>query len=62
VLPTKLEVDESAICDTAAYPISVTVEHMNQTEATPDSLTNVGGIKSGLFRSSLISAEMEEKL
>jgi hypothetical protein len=35
---------------------------MNQSEATPDSLTNVGGIKSGLFRSSLISAEMEEKL
>ena len=62
VLPTSLSVDESEIFHPDAYPVAVTVDHLSSTESTPDSLINVGGVKSGLFRSSLVSAEQEEKL
>lgn len=62
VIPESLTVDESLIHDPTAYPISVVLRHLSEEEANPDGLTKVGETRSGLFRSSLVSAEEEESL
>jgi phenol 2-monooxygenase len=62
VVPEALEVDESLLDDADAYPIKVTLRHLSEEEANPDGLTKVGETRSGLFRSSLVSAAEEESL
>jgi len=64
MLPESLEIDESLVDDLDAYPITVKVRHLSEEESNPTAYkgdTN-GGTRSGLFRSSLLSASEEEKL
>lgn len=64
MLPESLEIDESLVDDLDAYPITVKVRHLSEEESNPTAYkgdTN-GGTRSGLFRSSLLSAGEEEKL
>ena len=52
VLPESLAVDDAAIDDPAAYPVTVEVRKLTEQEATP---TQMGkSIPNGLFRSSLV--------
>ncbi|KAJ9115387.1 hypothetical protein QFC22_005142 [Naganishia vaughanmartiniae] len=63
VSPETLLIDESLVDDQSAYPITLKLKHLSDAESMPDeSVTKVGGIKSGIFRSSLMSAEQEEAL
>ncbi|KAI5479586.1 phenol 2-monooxygenase [Pseudohyphozyma bogoriensis] len=62
VVPESLEVDESLVGDFSAHPIKVVVRHLSEEEAVPEGLASVGGTRSGLFRSSLVSAAEEESL
>ncbi|GAA5913952.1 uncharacterized protein JCM6883_000131 [Sporobolomyces salmoneus] len=63
MLPESLSIDESLVSDVDAYPISVTVRHLSEDESNPTAFKgDVNGTRSGLFRSSLLSASEEEKL
>ncbi|KAK4046930.1 hypothetical protein OIV83_005721 [Microbotryomycetes sp. JL201] len=62
VLPESLEVDRSLVSDPAAYPIKVVLRHLSEEESNPNGLTHHGETRSGLFRSSLVSAAEEEAL
>ncbi|KAJ9116764.1 hypothetical protein QFC24_006655 [Naganishia onofrii] len=63
VSPETLKIDESLVDSQAAYPITLELKHLSDAESMPDeSVTKVAGIKSGIFRSSLMSAEQEEAL
>ncbi|GAA5972399.1 hypothetical protein JCM11641_001825 [Rhodosporidiobolus odoratus] len=63
MLPEALAIDESLVDDHSAYPISVTVRHLSDEEANPDAYQGeANGTKSGLFRSTLLSAAEEEAL
>ncbi|GAA5862361.1 hypothetical protein JCM3774_002491 [Rhodotorula dairenensis] len=63
MLPESLEFDEAAATDTEAYPITLKVRHLSEDESKPTSYTGENsGTRSGLFRSSLLSAAEEEAL
>lgn len=64
VIPESITIDESLVKDEYAHPITVTLRHLSEEESTPTGLAGeqTGGTKSGLFRSSLVSAEEEESL
>jgi len=63
MLPESLDIDESLVSDLNAYPITLTVKHLSDAESNPDGYTgDATGTRSGLFRSSLLSAEEEEAL
>lgn len=64
LLPESMEIDESLVDDLSAHPITVTVRHLSEAESNPQGLTSAanGETRSGLFRSSLVSAEEEEAL
>ncbi|GAA5853834.1 hypothetical protein JCM8547_007467 [Rhodosporidiobolus lusitaniae] len=65
MLPESLEINESLVDDFSAHPITVKVRHLSEEEANPDAYKGDqqnGGTKSGLYRSSLLSAEEEEAL
>lgn len=65
VLPTKLEFDESLAEDNNAYPITVTLRHLTEEEATPKQTAtsaNGAGIADGLFRSNLTPDDTDELL
>lgn len=51
VIPEKLEIDESAVEDSNAYPITVTLRYLSEEEATPAQFGHKEA--NGLFRSSL---------
>lgn len=51
VLPTALHIDESLAEDADAYPITVTLQHLSEEEATPQQQREK--IQDGLFRSNL---------
>jgi phenol 2-monooxygenase (NADPH) len=51
VLPTSLHVDESLAEDNAAYPITVTLQHLSEEEAVPPQQRDK--LQDGLFRSNL---------
>jgi phenol 2-monooxygenase len=56
VMPSKLEIDESLVEDDDSYPITVTLRHLTEEEATPrQTSTSVNGqmVQDGLFRSNL---------
>ncbi|OAA65798.1 Monooxygenase, FAD-binding protein [Niveomyces insectorum RCEF 264] len=56
VLPTELHLDEALAEDSDAYPITVTLRHLSEDEATPKQVaTSSNGIatQDGLFRSNL---------
>ncbi|KAK7924401.1 phenol 2-monooxygenase [Apiospora marii] len=51
VLPTSLEVDEAAAEDDDAHPVTVTLRHLTEAEATPTQ--KLSNLSDGLFRSNL---------
>lgn len=63
VLPTKLELDESLVDSSDAYPITVHLRHLSEADATPQQKgTSVNGsaIQDGLFRSNLSADDTAE--
>lgn len=63
MLPETLNLDKAASNDSQAYPITLKVRHLSDDESNPTAYTGEnGGTRSGLFRSSLLSAAEEEAL
>lgn len=65
VLPTKLEFNESLAEDTDSYPVTVTLRHLSEEEATPDqssTSTNGASAQDGLFRSNLAADDTADLL
>lgn len=61
VVPESLEIEQSLVNDTSAHAITIKLRHLTAEESRPeDTLTKHGETRSGLFRSSLVSAEEEE--
>ncbi|BGP34602.1 hypothetical protein JCM10296v2_006424 [Rhodotorula toruloides] len=63
MLPESLSIDESLVTDHDSHPITLQVRHLSEEESNPDAYKgDEKGVRSGLFRSSLLSAEEEEAL
>ncbi|KAM0253642.1 hypothetical protein ACHAQJ_007154 [Trichoderma viride] len=65
VIPSSLKIDESLVQDDSAYPITVTLRHLTEEEATPkQSATSANGqaIEDGLFRSNLAEDDTQDLL
>lgn len=65
VMPSKMEFDESLFEDNNAYPISITLRHLSEEEATPKQpATSANGtvVQDGLFRSNLTPDDTHELL
>jgi phenol 2-monooxygenase len=65
VMPTEFRFDESLAENADAYPITVTLRHLSEEEATPKqsaTSTNGAGIQDGIFRSNLTPDDNEELL
>lgn len=65
VMPCKLELNEALAEDNDAYPITVTLRHLSEEEATPkqtSTSTNGTSIQDGLFRSNLAPDDTQELL
>lgn len=65
VLPTKLDFDASKAEDSEAYPITVTLRHLSEEEATPKQTStsaNGSSIQDGLFRSNMSPDDTNEIL
>ncbi|KAL4933364.1 putative FAD monooxygenase [Aspergillus undulatus] len=63
VMPTKLELNESLVEKSTAYPITVHLRHLSEAEASPQQTgvaINGSAIQDGLFRSSLSADDTEE--
>ena len=64
-LPTALHLDASKVEDSDAYPITVTLRHLSEDEATPtQAATSTNGVtaRDGLFRSNLAPDDTAEIL
>lgn len=65
VMPSSLKIDESLLKDDAAYPITVTLRHLSEEEATPkqsSTSTNGQAVQDGLFRSNLAKDDTQDLL
>ncbi len=62
VLPQSLVIDESKVDDDTAYPVTVTLRHLSEEEATPKHQSSASKINDGLFRSNLVKEDDEEDL
>lgn len=65
VMPSKLELNEALAEDNDAYPITVTLRHLSEEEATPKqnaTSTNGTSVQDGLFRSNLAPDDTHELL
>lgn len=51
VIPTSLEIDEAAAEDSEAHPVTVTLRHLTEEEATPTQM--LSNLNDGIFRSNL---------
>lgn len=51
VMPMSLIIDEQRVDDAAAYPVTVTLRHLSESEATPTQM--LSNVQDGLFRSNL---------
>jgi phenol 2-monooxygenase len=60
VLPEKLEIDESKVDDNDAYPITVTLRHLSDEEATPAQAISGSKVQDGLFRSSIAKDDTDD--
>lgn len=60
VLPTSLSIDESAAEDEDAYPVTVTLRHLTEEEATPTQ--KLSNLSDGLFRSNLAEDDVRQML
>ena len=65
VMPIKLAINEDLVDDNDAYPITVTLRHLSEKDATPEqSATSANGsaVQDGLFRSNLTPDDTHELL
>ena len=65
VIPTSFKFDDSLAEEDDAYPITVTLRHLTEEEATPEqkaTSANGQGIMDGIFRSNLSEDDTEEIL
>ncbi|KAI5458671.1 FAD binding domain-containing protein [Mariannaea sp. PMI_226] len=65
VMPTALDIDTSSVDDPDAYPVTVTLRHLDEEEATPKqtaTLSNGSSIQDGLFRSNLAPDDTADML
>ncbi|KAF1733537.1 Phenol 2-monooxygenase [Beauveria bassiana] len=60
VMPTSLDIDEAAVDDPQAYPITVALRHLTEQEATPAQVASA--TKDGLYRSNLAKDDTEDLL
>lgn len=60
VLPTSLSIDENQADDDDAYPVTVTLRHLTEEEATPTQ--KLSNLSDGLFRSNLAGDDVEAML
>lgn len=58
VLPEKLEIDEQKVEDEDAYPVTITLRHLSDEEATP--AQNLTTLSDGLFRSNLAKDDTDD--
>lgn len=62
VLPESLEIDESKVDDTSAYPVTIRLRHLTEEEATPPQQASASkGPSDGLFRSNLTQGDDDEE-
>lgn len=64
-MPTEFDFDDSLAEDRDAYPITVTLRHLSEEEATPKqnaTSANGAGIQDGIFRSNLTPDDNDEWL
>ncbi|KAM3459852.1 hypothetical protein NHJ6243_006484 [Beauveria neobassiana] len=59
-MPTSLDIDEAAVDDPEAYPITVALRHLTEEEATPAQVASA--TKDGLYRSNLAKDDTEDLL
>ncbi|KAF2859052.1 hypothetical protein K470DRAFT_250053 [Piedraia hortae CBS 480.64] len=65
VMPSKLVIEKEKVDDPNAYPVTVTLRHLTEEEATPKqsaTASNGAVIQDGLFRSNLADDDTEEML
>lgn len=65
VIPTELSIDEKLVEDPTAHPITVTLRHLSEEEATPQQSStskNGAALQDGLFRSNLNVDDTNELL
>ncbi|TEA18323.1 Phenol hydroxylase [Colletotrichum sidae] len=60
VIPTSLEIDESAVEDADAHPVTVTLRHLTEEEATPTQM--LSNLADGIFRSNLADDDVGDIL
>lgn len=63
IMPVSLHVDEAAVEDAAAHPITVTLRHLSEEEATPvqtATMSNGQSVQDGLFRSNISQDDTQE--
>ena len=64
VIPESLQLDESKVKDTDAHPITVTLRHLTDEEATPaqgnSHITGEEAPQDGLFRSNLVADDTDD--
>ncbi|KIW48593.1 uncharacterized protein PV06_01165 [Exophiala oligosperma] len=66
VMPSKLELNQTLVEDNDAYPITVTLRHLSEEEATPQqqtgTSTNGTSVMDGLFRSNIAPDDTQDLL
>ncbi|KAF4552955.1 FAD-dependent monooxygenase-like protein 6 [Elsinoe fawcettii] len=60
VLPLSMELDESLVEDTSAYPVKLVLRHLSDDEASPEQSAKGQGVSDGLFRSNLAPDDTDE--
>ncbi|KAI0517065.1 FAD binding domain-containing protein [Xylaria bambusicola] len=60
VIPTSLSIDEAKVDDEDAYPLTVTVQHLTEEEATPTQ--QLSNLSDGLFRSNLADDDVPQMI
>ena len=62
VLPETLVIDEAKVDDETAYPVTVTLRHLSDEEATPKQQASGSKVSDGIFRSNLVNEDDEDDL
>ena len=65
ILPTRLEIEQSEVDDYDAHPVTVTLRHLSEKDATPNQVAtsaNGAATQDGLFRSNLTPDDTHELL
>jgi phenol 2-monooxygenase len=60
VIPTSITIDESAVENEDAHPVTVTLRHLSEEEATPSQ--RLSNLSDGLFRSNLTDDDVDDIL